>query len=122
MSHPAHHLGRRAEGATAAWLTSRGWTILDHRWRSPLGELDLVCLDPEATLVGVEVKLRSTGRAGSGAEGVDRRRVGRLRQALAGYAASIRHPHRATRLDLVSLEPDGHGRWRLRLLRGIDGW
>jgi putative endonuclease len=122
MSDARHELGRRAEGAVAEWLAGSGWRILDLRWRGSRGELDLVCLDPGGVLVGVEVKLRSTGRAGSGAESVDRRRVARLRAALAAYAAGGTVAHRDVRLDLVTLAPAGMGRWRMRRLPGIDAW
>jgi putative endonuclease len=122
MSDARHELGRRAEETVAAWLTGSGWRILGHRWRGPRGELDLVCLDPDGVLVGVEVKLRSAGRAGSGAESVDRRRVARLRVALAAYAARGTVAYRDVRLDLVTLAPADEGRWRVRRLPGIDAW
>jgi len=122
MSDPRHELGRRAESAVATWLSSSGWRVLDRRWRGTRGELDLVCLDPGGVLVGVEVKLRSTGRAGSGAESVDRRRVARLRATLSAYAAGGNVAHCDTRLDLVSVAPADGGRWRLRRLTGIDAW
>jgi len=122
MTDPRHELGRRAEEAVADWLTVQGWRILDLRWRASHGELDLVCLDPGGVLVGVEVKLRRTERAGSGAESVDKRRVGRLRAALAAYAAGATVAHHGIRLDLVTMAPAGAGQWRLRRLPGIDAW
>jgi len=118
---PQQRLGRRAEEATAMWLTSRGWRVLERRWRSAHGELDLVCLDPEGTLVGVEVKLRHTSRAGDPAEALDRRRVARLRRTLAGYAALHRSSASALRIDLVSLTPAGDA-WRLSRWPGVDEW
>jgi putative endonuclease len=122
MSDPRHELGRRAEGIIEEWLAAKGWRILDRRWRGSRGELDLVCLDPGGVLVGVEVKLRRSGRTGSGAESVDRRRVARLRGALAAFAASEATAHHAVRLDLVMLAPAGDGVWRVRRLPGIDAW
>ena len=121
MADPRHELGQRAEEAVAAWLASYGWTVLEQRWRCPAGELDLVCTDPAGSLVGVEVKVRSTGRAGTAAESVDPRRIARLRAALATYARAA-PPASGLRLDLVILEPAGGGRWRLRRLPAIDGW
>jgi putative endonuclease len=121
MSDPRHRLGHRAEETTAGWLAGHGWVILERRWRSPAGELDLVCLDPARTLVGVEVKLRRSGRAGTPAEAVDRRRVLRLRAALAAYATSSHAGHRGLRIDLVSVTPAENG-WRLSRAPAIDGW
>lgn len=122
MSDPRHELGLRAEAAVASWLVGKGWRVLDRRWRGSRGELDLVCLDPNDVLVGIEVKLRTTGRAGSAAESVDRRRLGRLRAALAAYAVGGTVAHVDMRLDLVTVAPGDDGCWRLRQLRGIDAW
>jgi putative endonuclease len=120
MADPRHQLGARAEEATAAWLTRSGWRVLARRWRSSFGELDLVCLDPSGALVGVEVKLRRTSRAGRAVEAIDGRRLARLRRSLAAYAreqcsASV------VRLDLVSVEPTPGG-WHLARVAGIDAW
>jgi putative endonuclease len=122
MANGPGDLGRRGEDAAARWLTSRGWSVLGHRWRDGSGELDLVCLDPGGVLVGVEVKARSTGRAGYGAESLTYRRVRRLRSAIVAYAS--RHGARAagTRLDLVELTRVRPGCWRLRHVKRIDGW
>jgi putative endonuclease len=118
-----HLLGRRGEDAVARWLAASGWTVLARRWRCAAGELDLVVRDPAGTLVAVEVKVRTTARAGSGAESVDHRRLARLRAALSEFA---RHapaaPAVGLRIDLVTLSPAADGRWRLRRLPSVDGW
>jgi putative endonuclease len=121
MAAPQQRLGRRAEDATAAWLTSRGWHVLARRWRSASGEIDLVCLDPQGTLVGIEVKLRYTSRTGGPAEAVGARRVKRLRRALADYAVQRRSAAAALRIDLVALTPVGD-LWRASRWPGIDQW
>lgn len=121
MTDPRHDLGLRAEGAAADWLRSRGWQILARRWRSGHGEIDLVCVDAGGILVGVEVKLRRTGRAGTALEAIDRRRLARLRTALAAYAAASSVPLMGLRIDLVSATP-ASGAWRLARLAAIDQW
>jgi putative endonuclease len=122
MGRGAHELGRRGESAAADWLTSRGWRILDQRWRGSGGELDLVGLDPCGVLVGVEVKVRTTGRSGSGAESITLRRIHRLRCALAEYLLGRRPSRSGSRLDLIELSRTAAGGWRLRHVRGIDRW
>lgn len=122
MPDPRHILGQRGEDAVARWLAAQGWQVLARRWRGAAGgELDLVCVDPRGCLVAVEVKLRRTLRAGSALEALGRRRVARLRQGLAAYAATTRRGWLGLRVDLVSVEPDGPG-WRLRRHAGIDAW
>jgi putative endonuclease len=118
---PRHDLGRRAEAATADWLTRGGWQVLARRWRSGHGELDLVCVDPHGMLVGMEVKLRRTGRAGTALEAIDGRRMARLRGSLAAYAAASPAHWAGVRIDLVSATPAG-GAWRLRRFPAIDQW
>jgi putative endonuclease len=123
MPDPRHLLGRRAEDATAAWLTTRGWTILGRRWRCSAGELDLVVLDPGGALVAVEVKLRRAGRAGDPLQSIDRRRLRRLRAALGQFRATQGRPiGDGLRIDLVAVRPAPDGRWRLSHHPAIDAW
>jgi putative endonuclease len=120
---PRHALGERAEAAVAAWLATRGWTLLARRWRCPEGELDLVAWDPERVLVAVEVKLRRTSRAGSALESIDRRRLVRLRAALGRFAATARVSiPNGLRVDLAALRAREDGAWLLSHHRGIDAW
>jgi putative endonuclease len=109
MPDPRHDLGGRAEAAVAAWLERDGWIVLDHRWRVPQGELDLV-------------RARRTARSGTPLESVDRRHLGRLRAALGRYAAVSRSTHAGLRLDLVTVTPATDGRWRLERYPSIDAW
>ena len=118
---PRQALGLRAEAAAAAWLQRSGWHVLAHRWRCPVGELDLVATDPCGILVGVEVKVRSTARTGVPAESVDGRRIHRLRGALAAYAAGA-PAHGSLRVDLITVTPQPDGQWRLRRLPAVDAW
>jgi putative endonuclease len=112
MPDPRHALGLRAETAAATWLVGRGWRVLARRWRVNEGELDLVCLDPLGTLVGVEVRARRGRRQGSALESIDHRRLGRRRRALVRYAVAHAVRARGLRIDLISVEPEGE-RWRL---------
>jgi putative endonuclease len=122
MGDPRHQLGLAAEAAVAAWLTDAGWRIVERRARSPTGgEVDLVAIDPDRTLVAIEVRARRSRRTGAAAATVDARRVARLSRTLGAIAASRRHPHRALRVDLVTVEPsEERGRWRLARVPGID--
>jgi Holliday junction resolvase-like predicted endonuclease len=122
VTDPRHELGLLAEEACASWLTRIGWSVLERRWRSGTGELDLICRDPTGVLVGVEVKLRRTPRAGSAAESLDRRRVARLRLTLASYAAVAGPVASELRLDLVTVTPSEAERWRLARFPGVDVW
>ena len=122
MTDPRHGLGRRAEDAAARWLAARGWQILARRHRGSVGgELDLVAVDPQGVLVGIECRARHTGRTGTAAETVDPRRAMRLRQALAAYAMGTAARYAGLRVDLVTAQPEPgrRGSWRLTRLPGI---
>jgi putative endonuclease len=51
----AFHVGISAESRAAAFLIAKGFRILARRWRSPLGEIDIVARR-RRLLVFVEVK------------------------------------------------------------------
>jgi putative endonuclease len=121
VADPRHRLGTDAEEVAARRLRAQGWQVLARRFRVAEGELDLVCLDPGGTLVGVEVRARRSSRAGLALESVDRRRVRRLRSALIRFAKAEQDTWREMRLDLVTLDRRD-GEWVLGRLEGIDAW
>jgi Holliday junction resolvase-like predicted endonuclease len=117
MADPRHELGRAAEQAVAEWLASHRWQILATRYRSPEGEIDLVALDPERCLVGVEVRLRRSGRAGEAVASVRPCHLRRVSSALATFARGAPIPHVGLRVDLVAVVPGPRPRtWRLTRL------
>jgi putative endonuclease len=122
MGDPRHLLGLAAENAAARWLEGCGWSVVARRCRSPDGgEVDLVALDPDGALVAVEVRARRSSRAGAAALSVDARRVMRLRRTLATIGAASGTPHRALRVDLVTVEPVDNcsDAWRLVRMPGV---
>ncbi|MBE9240412.1 YraN family protein [Synechocystis salina] len=55
-------LGQAGESLVAAWLEQQGAKILQQRWRSPWGEIDLIAHFPATMMLAfVEVKTRSSG-------------------------------------------------------------
>jgi putative endonuclease len=54
----AFHVGLSAESRAAALLVGKGFRILARRWKSPLGEIDIVARRRQL-LVFVEVKARA---------------------------------------------------------------
>src|SRR5690606_15144796 len=69
MLRPGESAERRAE----RYLRAQGLRLLDRNYHSPHGEIDLIMQDG-ATLVFVEVRLRSNPRFGSGADSIDHRK------------------------------------------------
>jgi putative endonuclease len=122
MTDARHRRGRHAENLVADWLTQNGWIVLERRWRRAVGEIDLVCRDPDNWLVAVEVRFRAGQRTGTAIESVSPVHLGRLRQALAAYAQEQPDLMVGLRVDLVAVAPAGPNHWRLERVPGIaDG-
>jgi putative endonuclease len=123
MGDPRHDLGLAAESAVGAWLEATGWCVLARRVRAPGGgEVDIVALDPEGVLVGVEVRARHTTRTGNGTESITANRVRRTGRSVVAFAAATGVDHRGLRVDLVSVAPEpgpAIGKWRLRRVPDI---
>jgi Holliday junction resolvase-like predicted endonuclease len=113
-----HDLGERSEARVAAWLAGAGWRVLARRLRIGGAELDIVAIDPDEILVGIEVRAPRSERTGAPLETLGRDAIHRRRHALAAYAQQAPW-HRGLRLDLVSVTPR-HGQWLLSRLPGID--
>jgi putative endonuclease len=63
------HLGKSGEDLACLELERRGYAILDRRYRTRFGELDIVARQ-NGTVVFIEVKTRGSARFGHGLEAV----------------------------------------------------
>lgn len=99
----AFALGLSAESRAAALLIAKGYRIVARRWRSPVGEIDIVARR-RRTLIFVEVKARLTHD--DAAEAVIRRQQRRIIAAAEAWLAS--HPDDINydlRFDVVLVAP-----------------
>src|SRR4051812_38768404 len=102
----AFRLGLSAETRAPAWLMAKGFRIVARRWKSPVGEIDLVARRRNL-LVFVEVKARAA--LDDAAEAVTERQQRRIVAAAGAWLA--RHAdgrERDIRFDAVLVAP-----WRL---------
>jgi putative endonuclease len=97
--------GELGERIAAAFLTLKGYRILDTNVRVARREVDLVVTDGSA-IVAVEVKLRRGGRYGAAVEAIDERKLARLRVALSGIARELGG---SPRIDVVTIDVDETG-------------
>jgi len=99
----AFALGLSAESRAAAYLVAKGYRIVARRWRSPVGEIDIVARR-RRTLVFVEVKARE--RLDDAAEAVivrqQRRIVAAAEAWLATYPDDINYD---LRFDVMLVAP-----------------
>jgi len=99
----AFALGLSAESRAAAFLIAKGYRIVARRWRSPVGEIDIVARRRK-TLVFVEVKARE--KLDDAAEAVIFRQQRRIIAAAEAWLAS--HPDDVMsdiRFDVVLVAP-----------------
>jgi putative endonuclease len=100
-------IGRAAEDAAVAFLTSQGLEIIARNFRRRLGELDVIARERD-TLIIVEVRTRASNRFGGAAASVNFRKQAKLQRA-----ASLFLQHRPdlaklqVRFDVVAVSPTG---------------
>jgi putative endonuclease len=93
--------GALAEDQAARFLAARGLKILARNYRCRGGEIDLVCRDG-ATLVFVEVRLRTNRAFGGAAASITSAKQRRIALAARHYLAG--KPLPACRFDAVLLD------------------
>ena len=81
--------GRDAEDTAAAFLRSRGLTILERNYRCRLGEIDLIARDGETT-VFVEVRRRASSSFGGAAASITASKRLKLLKAARHYMSRLR--------------------------------
>lgn len=94
--------GLLGEEKVAEYLEGIGFRILERRWRTQAGELDLVALDG-GDLVAVEVKTRRGVGYGHPFEAIDGKKVRRLHRLLIEYSAQTHRGTMRRRIDAVAV-------------------
>lgn len=112
-------LGRRGEALAASYLKGTGLQLVDHNWRCPLGEIDLVAVEG-SVLVVVEVKTRSSLNFGHPLEGISAVKLRRLHLLGALWAEAHELRFSEIRVDAVAVVDDGTGEPQLEYLRAVS--
>jgi putative endonuclease len=99
----AFRLGISAESRAAAYLIAKGFRILARRWRSPVGEIDIIACRRQL-LIFVEVKARPSFDDAAWSV-TDRQRARIAAAAEAWLARQGDHPFRDMRFDAVLVAP-----------------
>jgi len=96
-------LGKLGENLACAALTQRGYAIIATRYRTKLGEIDIVARDGE-TLVFVEVKARAGDEFGGGAAAVTAWKQRKVALMAMDYLERHRLDDRPCRFDVVTVD------------------
>ncbi|MGN0984226.1 MAG: YraN family protein [Gemmiger sp.] len=103
-----NELGHTGEAVAAKYYQKRGYLLLNHNYRTRMGELDLV-LYKEGTLVFAEVKTRTSTAKASPAEAVNYAKQRRLIAAAQQYLQKSPYADAAIRFDVVEVLPQESG-------------
>jgi putative endonuclease len=113
---PRQTLGELGETLACDELRRRGYAILERRYRTRYGEIDIVARDGNV-LVFVEVKARVGVAFGTGAEAVTPYKQRRVARMASDFLARRRLHERPCRFDVVSIAL-GEGSPRIDVFRG----
>ena len=96
-------LGKLGENLACTALERRGYAILARRYRTRLGEIDIVARDG-ATIVFIEVKARAGDEFGGAAAAVTAWKQRRIALMAVDYVARHRLENRPCRFDVVTVD------------------
>ncbi|MBE5783498.1 MAG: YraN family protein [Clostridiales bacterium] len=96
--------GLLGEWQAARHLKRQGMRILEKRYRTAHGEIDLIARDGDI-LVFIEVKARFKGKMDDGIRAVNQKKQEHLRYAAHCYLES--HPAQQVRFDVVEITASG---------------
>ena len=99
-------LGKLGEDLACAEIARRGYAILARRYRTRVGEIDIVARDGDV-IVFIEVKTRTGDQFGGGAEAVTGWKQRRITQMAVDYLARHRLHDRPCRFDVIVVDLTG---------------
>ncbi|MFM8748431.1 MAG: YraN family protein [Aestuariivirga sp.] len=94
--------GRTAELIALWYLRLKGWRLIAHRYKSPVGEVDLVMRRGKVTAF-IEVKARES--LDGAVEAVSPRQARRIAAAARHFMAARNQRDQACRFDIVAVSP-----------------
>ena len=117
MTEWRQRIGESGEDLACRELTARGYAILERRYRTRHGEIDIVAQDGD-TMVFVEVRMKTTLEFGSAAESVTRQKQRRVIAMALEYLARHSIANRPCRFDVVAIDHVDGGSPVLTLIPG----
>jgi putative endonuclease len=103
MTYARQRLGMQGESMACTELERLGYHIIERRYRTRFGELDIVARDAD-TVVFVEVKTKTDAAYGDPAEAVTRQKQRRLVSMAEDYVASHALDNTPCRFDVVGVD------------------
>ncbi|MGD8428139.1 MAG: YraN family protein [Balneolaceae bacterium] len=101
-------IGNEGEELAAAYLESKGYTILERNYHFEHAEVDIVAYDDETCIVFAEVKKRSSNRYGEPEEYVDEQKKKNIYKAAEAWIYERKMDGSPVRFDVVSIIQKGN--------------
>ncbi|MGQ9502189.1 MAG: YraN family protein [Anaerolineae bacterium] len=105
MRRTRQKLGRRGEQIATIYLQRQGYVIVEHNWRCPLGEVDVVARDGDC-LVFVEVRTWRPGLYGAPEASITPRKQSKMLEVAQSYLQAANLDDVDWRIDVVAIEMD----------------
>jgi putative endonuclease len=120
MSQRRQLVGKTGEERAKEFLLQQGYAIVETNYRCALGEIDIVALDGDTTVL-VEVRTKTSLAYGSPEESITAAKARRLRRMAQSYLQSQRRSGNACRIDLVAviLDRETHEVLSIKQIKGI---
>ena len=109
-------IGKKGEALAAKYYIQRGYLLLNHNYRTRMGELDLI-LYKDGQLVFAEVKTRAGRMLDTPASAVDAHKQRRLILAAQYYLQHSPYADASIRFDVVEVTPAARG-WQVHCIPG----
>lgn len=104
MSNQKIQEGREGEEIAANFLQKKGYKIIDKNFRCKIGEIDIIAIGSNKTLVFIEVKTRGSEEFGTPLEAINSRKLKSLIHVAQYY--KLVHPKlpEQLRIDAISVK------------------
>lgn len=110
-------LGKSGENLAAAEIEAAGYAVIERRYRTRFGEIDIIARDGES-LVFVEVRRKSHDDCGSAIESIGPQKQRRVvRMAVDYLARNDLYDRCPVRFDVVAIDDQPDGTPRITVIR-----
>lgn len=96
-------IGHDGEELAAAYLESKGYTILERNYHFEHAEVDIVAYDNETCIVFAEVKTRSSNTFGEPEEFIDDEKIQNIYKAAEAWIYERKMDGTPVRFDVISI-------------------
>lgn len=96
-------IGDDGEELAAAYLESKGYTILERNYHFERAEVDIVAYDNESWIVFAEVKIRSTNKFGEPEEFIDEEKIRNIYKAAEAWIYERKMDGVPVRFDVIAI-------------------